>query len=169
MRAAVAAIKTSHRFLPSALQSFQTSIASNRNRTIVRNIMSETDPTSFTRPRLVTKKVLAKHQREGDGAVVRRCIGRCLFKVFPLSLPFLGCFLFFFSLWVHFFFGGFRSELKSLDPFLMMDDFTGMGFICHFHSLGFFSSINPLMDHCCINVFAVSPPAGFPDHPHRGY
>ncbi|KAK8510349.1 hypothetical protein V6N13_100376 [Hibiscus sabdariffa] len=69
--------------------------------------MSATDPTCFNQPRLVTKKVLAKHQREGDGAVVRRCIG--------------------------------RSELKSLDPFLMMDDFT------------------------------VSPPAGFPDHPHRGF
>ncbi|GMI70464.1 PIRIN2 [Hibiscus trionum] len=69
--------------------------------------MSATDPTCFNHPRLVTKKVLAKHQREGDGAVVRRCIG--------------------------------RSELKSLDPFLMMDDFT------------------------------VSPPAGFPDHPHRGF
>ncbi|KAH1047119.1 hypothetical protein J1N35_037903 [Gossypium stocksii] len=66
--------------------------------------MSET---SFARPRLVTKKFLPKHQREGDGAVVRRCIG--------------------------------RSELKTLDPFLMMDDFT------------------------------VSPPAGFPDHPHRGF
>ncbi|KAE8663067.1 Pirin-like protein [Hibiscus syriacus] len=69
--------------------------------------MSASDQTCFNQPRLVTKKVLAKHQREGDGAIVRRCIG--------------------------------RSELKSLDPFLMMDDFT------------------------------VSPPAGFPDHPHRGF
>ncbi|KAK2986402.1 hypothetical protein RJ640_022400 [Escallonia rubra] len=70
--------------------------------------MSASDQASgFTRPRLVTKKVLAKPQREGDGAVVRRSIG--------------------------------RSELKYVDPFLMLDE------------------------------FAVSPPAGFPDHPHRGF
>ncbi|KAF5452041.1 hypothetical protein F2P56_027080 [Juglans regia] len=62
---------------------------------------------SFDRPRLVVKKILAKLQREGDGAVVRRGIG--------------------------------RSELKNLDPFLMLDDFS------------------------------VTPPAGFPDHPHRGF
>ncbi|KAD6453367.1 hypothetical protein E3N88_08072 [Mikania micrantha] len=61
----------------------------------------------FSAPRLVTKKVLAKSQSEGDGAVVRRSIG--------------------------------RPELKSLDPFLMLDEFS------------------------------VSPPAGFPDHPHRGF
>jgi len=62
---------------------------------------------SFHNPRLVVKKVLAKPQGEGDGAVVRRSIG--------------------------------RPELKNLDPFLMLDE------------------------------FAVSPPAGFPDHPHRGF
>ncbi|KAE9450579.1 hypothetical protein C3L33_17515, partial [Rhododendron williamsianum] len=61
----------------------------------------------FDCPRLVAKKVLAKPQREGDGAVVRRSIG--------------------------------RPELKYVDPFLMLDEFT------------------------------VSPPAGFPDHPHRGF
>ncbi|KAL0432971.1 UNVERIFIED_CONTAM: Pirin-like protein [Sesamum latifolium] len=61
----------------------------------------------FQRPRLVAKKVLAKPQGEGEGAVVRRSIG--------------------------------RPELKSLDPFLMLDEFS------------------------------VSPPAGFPDHPHRGF
>ncbi|KAA8531318.1 hypothetical protein F0562_006027 [Nyssa sinensis] len=70
--------------------------------------MSASDQTlCFHRPRLVAKKVLAKPQSEGDGAVVRRSIG--------------------------------RSELKILDPFLMLDE------------------------------FAVSPPAGFPDHPHRGF
>ncbi|KAL8143307.1 hypothetical protein V2J09_016339 [Rumex salicifolius] len=58
-------------------------------------------------PRLVAKKVLAESQREGDGATVRRSIG--------------------------------RRELKNLDPFLMLDEFS------------------------------VSPPAGFPDHPHRGF
>ncbi|KAF2322255.1 hypothetical protein GH714_009529 [Hevea brasiliensis] len=61
----------------------------------------------FNRPRLVTRKVLATPQYEGDGAVVRRGIG--------------------------------RSELKFLDPFLMLDHFS------------------------------VTRPAGFPDHPHRGF
>ncbi|KAK4266546.1 hypothetical protein QN277_027445 [Acacia crassicarpa] len=71
-------------------------------------IMSQSDQSSpFESPRLVLKKVLAKSQHEGDGAVVRRALG--------------------------------RSELKSLDPFLMMDHFS------------------------------VSPPGGFPDHPHRGF
>ncbi|XP_062170578.1 pirin-like protein [Alnus glutinosa] len=75
----------------------------------IRNItMSDSDQApAFNRPRLVAKKVPAKLQHEGDGAVVRRGIG--------------------------------RSELKSLDPFLMLDDFS------------------------------VAPPAGFPDHPHRGF
>lgn len=73
------------------------------------NVMSGAEQTApgFNRPRLVAKKVLAKAQLEGDGAVVRRSIG--------------------------------RSELKSLDPFLILDEFS------------------------------VSPPAGFPDHPHRGF
>ncbi|KAJ6674725.1 PIRIN-LIKE PROTEIN [Salix viminalis] len=70
--------------------------------------MSESDQSiGFDTPRLVTKKILAKLQHEGDGAVVRRGIG--------------------------------RSEQKFLDPFLMLDEFS------------------------------VSPPAGFPDHPHRGF
>ncbi|KAM5569960.1 pirin-like protein [Rosa sericea] len=75
----------------------------------VRNhTMSGSDQSpSFNTPRMVVKKVLAKSQSEGDGAVVRRAIG--------------------------------ISELRNLDPFLMLDDFT------------------------------VSPPAGFPDHPHRGF
>uniref|UniRef100_A0A2N9HWX2 Pirin-like protein n=1 Tax=Fagus sylvatica TaxID=28930 RepID=A0A2N9HWX2_FAGSY len=70
--------------------------------------MSESDQApAFDSPRLVVKKVQAKLQQEGDGAVVRRGIG--------------------------------RSELKSLDPFLMLDNFS------------------------------VTHPAGFPDHPHRGF
>lgn len=74
----------------------------------IRNTMSESDESpAFNTPRLVAKKVLAKLQHEGDGAVVRRGIG--------------------------------RSDLRNLDPFLMLDDFS------------------------------VSPPAGFPDHPHRGF
>uniref|UniRef100_A0A803MY31 Pirin-like protein n=1 Tax=Chenopodium quinoa TaxID=63459 RepID=A0A803MY31_CHEQI len=61
----------------------------------------------FNSPREVVKKVLAESQREGDGATVRRSIG--------------------------------RPGLKFLDPFLMLDEFS------------------------------VSAPAGFPDHPHRGF
>ncbi|EYU32726.1 hypothetical protein ABFS82_14G039700 [Erythranthe guttata] len=78
-----------------------------QRRNIISN-MSEIDQSiGFERPRLVAKKILAKSQGEGQGAVVRRSIG--------------------------------RPELKSLDPFLMLDEFS------------------------------VSPPAGFPDHPHRGF
>ncbi|XP_041010425.1 pirin-like protein [Juglans microcarpa x Juglans regia] len=70
--------------------------------------MSESSQTPpFDRPRSVVKMFLARHQQEGAGAVVRRCIG--------------------------------RNELKFLDPFLMLDHFS------------------------------VTPPAGFPDHPHRGF
>ncbi|XP_061375690.1 pirin-like protein [Gastrolobium bilobum] len=58
-------------------------------------------------PRLVARKFLAKPQREGVGAVVRRSIG--------------------------------RFELKYFDPFLVLDEFS------------------------------VTAPAGFPDHPHRGF
>ncbi|CAI8591659.1 unnamed protein product [Vicia faba] len=62
---------------------------------------------AFITPRLVLNKFLAKSQREGQGAIVRRGIG--------------------------------RTELKSFDPFLLLDHFS------------------------------VSPPGGFPDHPHRGF
>ncbi|XP_021861723.2 pirin-like protein [Spinacia oleracea] len=58
-------------------------------------------------PRQVVKKILAESQREGNGATVRRSIG--------------------------------RPGLKNMDPFLMLDEFS------------------------------VSAPAGFPDHPHRGF
>lgn len=54
-----------------------------------RNIMSVTDQTmDFQQPRLVAKKILAKPQSEGEGAVVRRSIGR-----YP-NYPFLHNFLF---------------------------------------------------------------------------
>ncbi|KAI5432909.1 pirin-like protein [Lathyrus oleraceus] len=62
---------------------------------------------TMKQPRLVTRKFLAKPQREGVGAVVRRSIG--------------------------------RFELKYFDPFLLLDEFS------------------------------VAAPAGFPDHPHRGF
>ncbi|XP_009339875.1 pirin-like protein [Pyrus x bretschneideri] len=76
----------------------------------IRNTMSDSDHQSlppFSSPRMVVKKVLAKTQHEGDGAVVKRTIG--------------------------------SRELRNLDPFLMLDHFS------------------------------VSPPAGFPDHAHRGF
>jgi redox-sensitive bicupin YhaK (pirin superfamily) len=69
--------------------------------------MTNIEISPFERPRLVERKLLSKEQPEGDGAVVRRSIG--------------------------------RPELKNLDPFLLLDEFS------------------------------VSPPAGFPDHPHRGF
>ncbi|KAI5431914.1 Pirin-like protein 2, variant 3, partial [Lathyrus oleraceus] len=66
-----------------------------------------TSMSAFNTPRLVLNKFLAKSQREGQGAIVRRGIG--------------------------------RAELKNFDPFLLLDHFS------------------------------VSPPGGFPDHPHRGF
>ncbi|BBM98805.1 quercetin 2,3-dioxygenase [Marchantia polymorpha subsp. ruderalis] len=65
------------------------------------------DESPYLEPRVAVKKLLSVEQAEGDGAFVRRSIG--------------------------------RPEMKQLDPFL-------------------------LLDH-----FAVAPPAGFPDHPHRGF
>ncbi|KAL2652896.1 hypothetical protein R1flu_021024 [Riccia fluitans] len=65
------------------------------------------DKSPFVQPRMPVKTLLSVEQEEGDGAFVRRSIG--------------------------------RPELKQLDPFI-------------------------LLDH-----FAVAPPAGFPDHPHRGF
>ncbi|BBN12389.1 quercetin 2,3-dioxygenase [Marchantia polymorpha subsp. ruderalis] len=65
------------------------------------------DSPVLTKPRKVVRTLLSKEQPEGDGATVRRSIG--------------------------------RPEMKQLDPFLLLDHFS------------------------------VSPPAGFPDHPHRGF
>ncbi|MCH1922809.1 hypothetical protein L9G15_25685, partial [Shewanella sp. A3A] len=47
---------------------------------------------TFEKPRTVVKKLLAESQPEGDGATVRRSIG--------------------------------RYELRNLDPFLMLDEFS---------------------------------------------
>lgn len=59
----------------------------------LRNIMSATDQTmGFEQPRLVAKKVLAKPQSEGEGAVVRRSIGR--YPNFLFSSPDWALFLF---------------------------------------------------------------------------
>ncbi|KAF5727924.1 pirin-like protein [Tripterygium wilfordii] len=65
------------------------------------------DDTVLKEPRSVVRKFLARPQREGVGAVVRRSIG--------------------------------RFELRYFDPFLVLDEFS------------------------------VTAPAGFPDHPHRGF
>ncbi|CAM6086546.1 unnamed protein product [Calypogeia fissa] len=82
-----------------------------QQRSFGRDAEGQSDPASdapkFNKPRSVVKKVLSVEQAEGEGARVRRSIG--------------------------------RPELKNLDPFLMLD------------------------------YFQAKPPAGFPDHPHRGF
>ncbi|XP_010913174.3 pirin-like protein [Elaeis guineensis] len=73
-----------------------------------RRVMAETEMSPvLQKPRQVVRKFQARPQHEGDGAVVRRSIG--------------------------------RFELKYFDPFLVLDEFS------------------------------VAAPAGFPDHPHRGF
>ncbi|PKU69718.1 pirin-like protein [Dendrobium catenatum] len=71
--------------------------------------MSETQeiPIFLQKPRRVVRKFMARPQHEGNGAIVKRSIG--------------------------------RYELKYFDPFLVLDEFS------------------------------VATPAGFPDHPHRGF
>ena len=81
----------------------------------IRNIMSESDQSiGFDTPRLVTKKILAKLQHEGDGAVVRRGIGRYF-------LLLLGFFFFLISILNH-------AWLLVLDLF----QFWFAGFLMHF-------------------------------------
>lgn len=88
--------------------------------------------------RKVSNVVLSVEQSEGVGARVRRSIGRKevgLFRlhrrgssshlVFKTETICVGCFFF--------------SQLRNLDPFLLLDE------------------------------FCVRKPAGFPDHPHRGF
>lgn len=78
------------------VNSFRVS-ASTRNIT-----MSETDQAPpFDNPRLVVKKVQAKLQQEGDGAVVRRGIGRFIEFVFLIKFWFMGsCYPELFGFWV---------------------------------------------------------------------
>uniref|UniRef100_A0ACD5YEH2 Uncharacterized protein n=1 Tax=Avena sativa TaxID=4498 RepID=A0ACD5YEH2_AVESA len=103
------------------------------------------------KPRQVARKFLARPQHEGVGAVVRRSIG--------------------------------RFELRYFDPFLVLDEFSGE----HQRSVGPRSpfawsvcasvrtaavhdySCYVLTDSSMFGFVAVSAPAGFPDHPHRGF
>ncbi|CAM0878042.1 unnamed protein product [Alopecurus aequalis] len=83
-------------------------VLASRKTTIMSSSTSSAPATApFENPRAVVKKLLSEAQSEGQGATVRRSIG--------------------------------RHELRNLDPFLMLDEFS------------------------------VSKPAGFPDHPHRGF
>lgn len=53
------------------------SAAAIRSNNKIRNIMSASDESPcFSRPRMVAKKVHGKLSHDGDGAVVRRAIGR---------------------------------------------------------------------------------------------
>ncbi|KAL2530093.1 Pirin-like protein [Forsythia ovata] len=91
---------------------------------------SDTITTSgFERPRLLSKKVLAKTQNEGKGAVVRRSIGRNpVWDENPLDNDST------YVITVH----GITLERKLVNNILPFD-------------------------------ITVSPPAGFPNHPHRGF
>lgn len=90
--------------------------------------------------RRVEKTVLSVEQSEGVGARVRRSIGRkevslskckCGSTINPFNKT--NAVVFHAKLYI------FCSQLRNLDPFLMLDEFR------------------------------VSKPAGFPDHPHRGF
>lgn len=72
-----------------------------------------------------------------------------------------------------------RSELKNLDPFLMLDHFSGttkynLPYWLKRTFVDFYSCTTTIQFHfsvlcyVCVFDFAVSPPGGFPDHPHRG-
>lgn len=98
----------------------------------IRNTMSDSDHQSlppFSSPRMVVKKVLAKTQHEGDGAVARRAIGRYNhLKFYQFFNFFFISFLAFESLILKLFFGislhGFLSFWK-LGSYLSVDfDFS---------------------------------------------
>ena len=63
-----------------------------------------------------------------------------------------------------------RFELRYFDPFLVLDEFSGelsIPPLSEWASLGCPISVE-LID--CLSEFrSVSAPAGFPDHPHRGF
>lgn len=87
--------------------------------------------------RLVVKKLFARQQHEGFGAVVRRSIG--------------------------------RFELRYFDPFLVLDEFSGEpSFFCLSLLASFKPNLSEIANRTSLKL-AVSAPAGFPDHPHRGW
>lgn len=67
-----------------------------------------------------------------------------------------------------------RPELRSLDPFLLLDEFQGNTDLSFYNHK--FTTFSEQHHNFCSNhllffhvVYIVSPPAGFPDHPHRGF
>lgn len=120
----------------------------------LRSIMSASAQ-SFQQPRLVAKKVLAKPQSEGEGALVRRSIGRCALISSNPKLFNSPVFFYFISksnsllqlvawvvieswFWFDLVLKNCRPELKSLDPFLMLDEFSGTP-LFYFYFLNFFN------------------------------
>lgn len=88
----------------------------------IRNItsMSSSSSQSFV-SRSVIKKIFAKLQKEGDGAVVRRGISRFInLSISEISMIINVLYLLRFLL-----LNKLRSEQKLLDPFLMLDEFSG--------------------------------------------
>lgn len=70
----------------------------------------------------------------------------------------------------------FRFELRYFDPFLVLDEFSG-GLLCFVSSVFtwyhvcrglVFESVFFLFLTFWVLYVAVTAPAGFPDHPHRG-
>lgn len=72
-------------------------------------------------------------------------------------------------LWVYMF----RFELKYFDPFLVLDEFSG-GHLCIFLCFLIWITKNIVVNLVLYSKnmkfwnIAVTAPAGFPDHPHRG-
>ena len=153
----------------------------NRNIVIMSGRRDHESSPCLERPRSVVKKVLAKAQHEGDGAIVRRSIGRYQSSpsvyLFIYFLPFLS-FFFIFRSWI-------QLGLSCFGFVIGRSSRTWILFSCWMNSQVllpslFFFPLNANELLTCLMVvcwlisfldfssFSVSPPAGFPDHPHRG-
>lgn len=104
-----------------------------------------TSMSAFNTPRLVLNKFLAKSQREGQGAIVRRGIGRYIHFYIIYTISLLSCFFHSFHIY-----NILRAELKNFDPFLLLDHFSGTilysnSCLCFILSLCFF------LLFCCVN------------------